>query len=91
MVLSEMDRETLFAWVDDRVPIPDPDSEKIRECYEFFKEELQEAGLDTDKFHHIGEGIQRLHIVDVGLHYELDDPQMVFESLNSTGLEFNPI
>ncbi|SDU21003.1 Uncharacterized conserved protein, contains ParB-like and HNH nuclease domains [Pseudomonas pohangensis] len=57
-------------------------AEAVRENYAFFRERL----TDTD----VGQvyaGIAKLVIVDVSLTRGHDDPQMIFESLNSTGLD----
>lgn len=59
-------------------------SERIVENYELFRELLQ--GPDPDKVYR---GINRLVLVDVTLERGIDDPQLVFESLNSTGLDLS--
>jgi len=44
----------------------------------------------TQENHNIVQaGLQKLMIVDIGLDREKDDPQRIFESLNSTGLELS--
>ena len=48
--------------------------------YEFFADKLKSADLHT-----VYEGIKKLMIVDIALDPNSDNPQLIFESLNSTG------
>ena len=57
------------------------DGSNILNNYLFFKEELRK--LDLDK---IFEAVNQLVIVDIELKKGEDNPQLIFESLNSTGL-----
>ncbi|MEX1028039.1 MAG: DUF262 domain-containing protein, partial [Candidatus Paceibacterota bacterium] len=57
-------------------------SERIRDNYDFFREKLEDANLDA-----IYRGVNRLVVVDVTLDRGVDDPQLIFESLNSTGMD----
>jgi uncharacterized protein with ParB-like and HNH nuclease domain len=54
--------------------------------YYYFKEELQKTGISlSDMF----SAIKKLVIVDIQLKASEDDPQLIFESLNSTGLDLS--
>lgn len=55
---------------------------KIIENFNFFKKNIS---LDNLKF--VRDGLSKLMFVEVSLDREKDDPQRIFESLNSTGLE----
>jgi uncharacterized protein with ParB-like and HNH nuclease domain/predicted transport protein len=79
--LRRADQETLAALLDEK-ELPHSVSEHIRENLEFFEERLADADLDL-----VYRGIKKLVAVDVSLTRGQDDPQMIFESLNSTGLE----
>ena len=57
---------------------------RIAENYEFFRDRLEDADLDA-----IYRGIGRLVVVDVTLSRGLDEPQAIFESLNSTGVDLS--
>jgi uncharacterized protein with ParB-like and HNH nuclease domain/predicted transport protein len=57
-------------------------TDNIRENFEFFEEQLDNADLEI-----VHRGIKKLVAVDVSLTRGQDDPQMIFESLNSTGLD----
>jgi len=79
--LRRADQNTLVALLDSK-ELPKDRSERIRENYEFFDEQLASADLDL-----VYRGIKKLVAVDVSLARGQDDPQMIFESLNSTGLD----
>jgi predicted transport protein len=83
LVLRRHDQATLCALLDGREPPPEI-SERIRENYEFFRERLADADPES-----IYRGIGRLIVVDVTLDRGIDDPQLIFESLNSTGLDLS--
>ena len=78
--LRRADHETMAAIVDAK-ECPAGASERIRENLEFFDEQLNSVDLDL-----VYRGIKKLVAVDVCLSRGQDDPQMIFESLNSTGL-----
>ena len=79
--LRRADQETLTA-VLDRRDSPANASERIKENFEFFKSQLADADLNL-----VYRGVRKLVAVDVCLTRGQDDPQMIFESLNSTGLD----
>jgi uncharacterized protein with ParB-like and HNH nuclease domain/predicted transport protein len=79
--LRRADQDTLVALLDKKES-PSSVSERIRESFEFFGEKLADADLDL-----VYRGIKKLVAVDVSLTRGQDDPQMIFESLNSTGLD----
>lgn len=83
LVLRRHDQETLRAILDgtELPPIP---SERIRENYEYFREQVLLADPDD-----IYRGLDRLVVVDVTLDRGTDDPQLIFESLNSTGIDLS--
>lgn len=81
LLLRRHDCETLKAVLGDDDP-PEEYSTNVLENFEFFLEKVAEADPDV-----VYRGIQRLLVVDVCLDRGHDDPQMIFESLNSTGLD----
>jgi len=81
LCLRRSDQQTLGALVDLK-DTPTAASERISENFKFFEEKLAEANLEI-----VHSGISKLAIVDVCLTRGQDDPQMIFESLNSTGLD----
>jgi uncharacterized protein with ParB-like and HNH nuclease domain/predicted transport protein len=83
LVLRRHDQETLRAILD-ATEVPLNPSERIRENYEFFREQV--ATVDPDDVYR---GLDRLIVVDVTLDRGMDDPQLIFESLNSTGIDLS--
>ena len=79
--LRRADQETLMALVDGN-ELPNGTSEHMRTNFEFFEEHLAKADFGL-----VYRGIKKLVAVNVCLTRGQDDPQMIFESLNSTGLD----
>ena len=57
---------------------------KIIENYTFFKKEINSSNLEN-----IQRGLSKLIFIDIALDRQRDNPQRIFESLNSTGLELS--
>ena len=55
--------------------------------YLFFEKELENLSFDDMK--HLSNGIEKLIYIDIALEKGKDDPQKIFESLNSTGLDLS--
>ena len=83
LVLRRHDQETLRSILDSAGP-PPHQSERIRENYDYFREQVASADPDD-----IYRGLDRLIVVDVTLERGTDDPQLIFESLNSTGIDLS--
>lgn len=79
LLLTKTDKETMIALLDGKVPT-EPTSLRIIDNFEFFTEKMSKADLNV-----VYQGIQKLMIVDVRLQQGIDNPQMIFESMNSTG------
>lgn len=61
-------------------------SSNITQNYLFFYNEIQKQAITIDQ---LFKAVEKLQIIDITLTPPDDDPQLVFESLNSTGLELN--
>ena len=83
LVLRRKDNKTLTALLDSK-EYPDDESDLITDNYEFFKNLIENSNIDV-----VYKGIHELVVVDVTLDRKFDNPQMVFESLNSTGLDLS--
>ena len=59
-------------------------SELIIDAYKHFRSVLQEKSCNPEDVYR---GVARLNIVDVTLDRGVDNPQLVFESMNSTGID----
>lgn len=83
LLLTRRDKETLINIIKG-VPLPSECSLRIVENFKFFKDKI-----NLDNAVEIYNGILRLFIVDVALEKDKDNPQLIFESLNSTGLDLS--
>lgn len=83
LLLTKTDCETLKCLIDGRKMVH-PFSERIMENYEFFCEQLSGVTSIEQAY----SGLQKIKIVEVMLTSQ-DDPQAIFESLNSTGLDLS--
>jgi uncharacterized protein with ParB-like and HNH nuclease domain/predicted transport protein len=82
--LRRADHATLAALLDGKTPA-DGFSEQLLDNFQFLKEHVASADVQT-----VYKGIKKLVVVHVCLTRGQDDPQMIFESLNSTGLDLTP-
>jgi uncharacterized protein with ParB-like and HNH nuclease domain len=83
LVLRRHDQATLRALLD-RAEMPPVVSERIRDNYDWFRAQLEDADPEA-----VYRGVGRLAVVNVTLERGLDDPQLIFESLNSTGIDLS--
>ncbi|MFP6255453.1 DUF262 domain-containing protein [Helicobacter pylori] len=84
LILSESDRDTLLSLIDKNRRKPSEPSLKIVENFKLFEKWISE---NTDKLETIFKGLKKLMIVWIALKKEKDDPQLIFESMNSKGIE----
>ncbi|WQW07269.1 DUF262 and DUF1524 domain-containing protein [Helicobacter pylori] len=84
LILSEPDRDTLLSLIDENKRKPSEPSSKIMENFKLFEEWIRK---NTDKLETIFKGLEKLMIVWIALKKEKDDPQLIFESMNSKGIE----
>ncbi|MBH8557914.1 DUF262 domain-containing protein [Hymenobacter negativus] len=78
LLLTKRDKETLIAVVNGN-PLPSQKSERVAANFALFEREV--AGDVAT----LWEGIKKLMVVSVALQSGVDNPQLIFESLNSTG------
>ena len=85
LALRRNDEETLRSLLD-RVDLDrlSDRSDLVVDAYEFFREQLKTPQVDIAEVYR---GIGRLYVVDVKLEQHIDNPQLIFESLNSTGVD----
>ena len=81
LVLTQTDKESLIALMQQR-SLPTEASLRIMENFEFFEQQIADLGHDLAP---LCRGLAKLMVVDVGLDREQDNPQLIFESMNSTG------
>jgi uncharacterized protein with ParB-like and HNH nuclease domain/predicted transport protein len=84
LLLSQTDRETLVALLDRR-DLPAEPSLRITENISLFRTWIASA----NNFKLICQGIAKLLVIDTSLTRGEDNPQLIFESMNSTGKELS--
>ncbi|WP_231261016.1 DUF262 and DUF1524 domain-containing protein [Helicobacter pylori] len=83
LILSESDKDTLLSLIDKDRRKPSEPSSKIVENFKLFEEWISK---NTNKLETIFKGLEKLTIVWISLGKK-DDPQLIFESMNSKGME----
>ncbi|WP_459103518.1 GmrSD restriction endonuclease domain-containing protein [Helicobacter pylori] len=83
LILSESDKDTLLSLIDKDKRKPSEPSSKIVENFKLFEEWVS----NTDELETIFKGLEKLMIVEIALEKGKDDPQLIFESMNSKGME----
>ena len=83
LLLTQTDKDSLLALVDQR-DLPQERSLRIEENFNYFSKQI--ASLKGD-LTILCRGLAKLIIVDISLSREQDNPQLIFESMNSTGRE----
>ncbi|MFT2642774.1 DUF262 domain-containing protein [Helicobacter pylori] len=84
LILSESDKDTLLSLIDKDKRKPSEPSSKIVENFKLFEEWISK---NTDKLETIFKGLEKLMIVYIALKKGKDEPQLIFESMNSKGME----
>ncbi|WP_120894096.1 DUF262 and DUF1524 domain-containing protein [Helicobacter pylori] len=82
LILSESDKDTLLSLIDKDRRKPSEPSLKIMENFKLFEEWIRK---NTDKLETIFKGLDKLMVVEISLERGKDNPQLIFESMNSTG------
>ena len=82
-IVDQSEKGSLIQLLENK-KLPVDAAPQLVENYRFFEDKLKRADLKA-----VYVGIQRLRIVDIVLHRPYDDPQLIFESLNSTGRELS--
>jgi uncharacterized protein with ParB-like and HNH nuclease domain len=85
LILSQTDKASLVALLDGH-PKPKDPSIRIEANFEFFMDRMAEV---KDELPALCRGLAKLVIVDISLSRDQDNPQLIFESLNSTGRELS--
>lgn len=85
LLLSQTDKASLTAIVGG-TKLPREHSLRVTENYSFFKHWIKEI---KDDLVIICKGLAKLVVVDIALNRDQDNPQLIFESMNSTGKELS--
>lgn len=84
LLLTQTDKTSLLALVQQK-PLPSDYSLRIKQNFNFFVSQMK--ALNT--FVPLCKGLAKLIIVDIALNRDQDNPQLIFESMNSTGRELS--
>ena len=85
LVLSQTDKDSLIATVS-RGQRPAEESIRIIDNFRLFEELIAESAQDLPT---VCKGLAKLMMVDIKLKRGEDNPQLIFESMNSTGKELS--
>jgi uncharacterized protein with ParB-like and HNH nuclease domain/predicted transport protein len=85
LLLTKSDRDTFMRMIDGR-EVGAQEAPRLVDMYRLFTEQLKQTTLSLDQV--LG-GLGKLLMVDIALDRDHDNPQLIFESLNSTGLDLS--
>lgn len=85
LLLTQTDKASLLALVQQK-PQPADQSLRITENFSFFEDQVRNLGTDLSA---LCRGLAKLVVVDIALSRDQDNPQLIFESMNSTGRELS--
>ena len=85
LILTQSDKDTLIRLLEGREN-HENHSKNIVDNFKYFQKQIAKRSVDLDLLY---EGICKLIMVDISLDNNRDNPQLIFESLNSTGLELS--
>ena len=87
LLLTQSDKETLIQLLEDVERAKTTmRGHRLVENYLYFEERIKQTGIDLYALYL---GISKLIIVDISLDKDHDNPQLIFESLNSTGMDLS--
>ena len=86
LLLTQTDKQSLLSLMQQK-PKPAEPSLRIASNFELFDENV--TALDPTGLERLCKGLAKLTIVDVSLSRDQDNPQLIFESMNSTGRELS--
>ena len=85
LLLTQTDKASLLALVQQKAQ-PTDQSLRVTENFAFFEEQVKNLGAELPSLCH---GLAKLVVVDIALSRNQDNPQLIFESMNSTGRELS--
>lgn len=89
LLLNVQDKETYIKLIDNTIFTVNKPAINIIKCYEFFYERIEDFIKQHGQIDEIYAGIFKLSLVSISLDKDSDNPQMIFESMNSTGKDLS--
>jgi uncharacterized protein with ParB-like and HNH nuclease domain/predicted transport protein len=85
LLLSQTDKSTLTAILSQQA-LPNTFSIRVKENHGLFQKWIKSGEIDLAT---LCKGLAKLVVVDIALNRDQDNPQLIFESMNSTGKELS--
>ena len=85
LLLTRTDKSSLLALMKQK-PLPEESSVRIEQNFTFFEKQIKYLGNNLES---LCNGLAKLAVVDISLNRSQDNPQLIFESMNSTGRELS--
>lgn len=85
LMLTQSDHDTFIRLIEER-ELLENSSQRIIENYQYFEAQIRKSQIDLNQLYR---GLNKLIIVNIALERDRDNPQLIFESLNSTGLDLS--
>lgn len=85
LLLSQTDKSTLTALLSQQA-LPNTFSIRVKENHGLFQKWIKSGEVDLAT---LCKGLAKLVVVDIALNRDQDNPQLIFESMNSTGKELS--
>ena len=93
LLLTQDDKDELIALIDNKEHMFSQMQHginrvtgRLTDNYHFFEEQIRQSNIDLKALYM---GLNKLIIVDIALDRDFDNPQLIFESLNSTGVDLS--
>ena len=83
LIPAQGDRDIFFGLINNE-ELASSDSSRLMKNYRYFEDKINKCGIDTDLVY---KGIAKLTIMDVSTDRMYENPQLVYESLDFTGLD----
>jgi uncharacterized protein with ParB-like and HNH nuclease domain/predicted transport protein len=83
LLLTQSDRDMLIKKIE-HVPTSETSKSRVLDNYAFFSEQIARLEITPADLY---DAVGKLQIVDIELERQNDDPQAIFESVNSTGMD----
>lgn len=85
LILTYNDKDALEKLIEN-APLDSVNNSRIVDAYKYFSKQINSSDLSYEE---IDRAIAKLQIVNILLDPSADDPQSIFESLNSTGMDLS--
>lgn len=86
LLLSQNDRNTYISIIEQK-EYPKDFSVRVKDIFEYFTNKIDK--LSENDIQNLCLGLSKLFIVDISLNRDKDNPQLIFESMNSTGKDLS--